>query len=54
LAKACHHFYNQKEYRIITEEDEVKKAFFTVIADITRRNLTAALNTLGIEVPERM
>jgi arginyl-tRNA synthetase len=54
LAKACHHFYNQKEYRIITEEDEVKKAFFTVIADITRRNLTATLNTLGIEVPERM
>lgn len=52
LAKACHYFYNQ--YRIISEENEVKRAVLTVIADITRRNLTSALNTMGVEIPERM
>ena len=43
--------YNHK---IIVEENPVKKALLIVTADITRRSLTASLQTLGIEVPERM
>jgi arginyl-tRNA synthetase len=52
LARAFNLFYHR--HRIITEEDSIKKAILTVAADITRRQLTAALATLGITVPERM
>ena len=41
-------------HRIIAEEDEVKKAVLIAVANITRQQLTAALATLGIKVPERM
>ena len=52
LAKAFNLFYHN--HKILTEENEVKKAVLIVAADIARRSLTTALNTMGIEVPERM
>ena len=52
LAKAFNLFYHR--HRIIAEENEVKRAVLIVVADYTRRQLTAALGTLGISVPERM
>ncbi len=52
LAKAFNLFYHR--HRIIAEENPVKRAVLTLVADFTRRQLTAALATLGIEVPERM
>ncbi len=52
LAKAFNLFYHN--HKIITEENPIKRAVLVVVADVTRRTLTSALNTLGIEVPERM
>ena len=52
LAKAFNLFYHR--HRIIAEENEVKRAVLITVADYTRRQLTAALATLGITVPERM
>ncbi|MEP6635681.1 MAG: arginine--tRNA ligase [Acidobacteriota bacterium] len=52
LAKAFNLFYHR--HRIIAEEDATKKAVLIAAADIARRQLTAALSTLGINVPERM
>ncbi len=52
LAKAFNLFYHN--HKILIEENEVKKAVLIVTADIARRSLTAALKTMGIEVPERM
>ena len=52
LARGFNLFYHR--HRIIAEEDETKKAVLIAVADITRQQLTAALATLGIRVPERM
>ncbi|HUS10437.1 MAG TPA: DALR anticodon-binding domain-containing protein [Pyrinomonadaceae bacterium] len=52
LARAFNLFYHR--HRIISEEDETKRALLIVAANIARRRLTAALATLGIAVPERM
>jgi arginyl-tRNA synthetase len=52
LAKAFNLFYHR--HRIIAEENRVKRAVLISVADVTRRQLTAALRTLGIVVPERM
>ncbi|HYJ88325.1 MAG TPA: DALR anticodon-binding domain-containing protein, partial [Pyrinomonadaceae bacterium] len=52
LARAFNLFYHR--HRIISEEDETKRAVLIAVAEITRRRLTAALATLGIDVPERM
>jgi len=52
LAKTFNLFYHR--HRILGEEDEAKRAVLIAVADYTRRQLTAALNTLGIAVPERM
>src|SRR5688500_19036157 len=52
LAKAFNLFYHR--HRIIAEEDLAKRAVLITVADYTRRQLTAALGTLGITVPERM
>jgi arginyl-tRNA synthetase len=52
LARAFNLFYHR--HRIISEEDKTKQAVLIAAADITRRQLTAALTTLGISVPERM
>ena len=52
LAKAFNLFYHR--HRIIAEENPVKRAVLITVADYTRRQLIAALATLGISVPERM
>lgn len=52
LAKAFNLFYHH--HKILGEPDELKQAVLVVTADLARRSLTAALETMGIEVPERM
>lgn len=52
LARAFNLFYHR--HRIIAEEDATKRAVLVAAADLTRRQLTSALATLGISVPERM
>ncbi len=52
LAKAFNLFYHN--HKIIAETDEIKRAVLVVVADIARRALTDALDTLGIEVPDKM
>lgn len=52
LAKAFNLFYHN--HRILIEENAVKKSVLLVTAEVVRKSLTAALNTLGIEIPERM
>jgi arginyl-tRNA synthetase len=52
LARAFNLFYHR--HRIIAEEDATKRAVLVAVADIARRQLTTALLTLGINVPERM
>jgi arginyl-tRNA synthetase len=52
LARAFNLFYHR--HRIIAEEDEIRQSVLITVADITRRQLTSALATLGIAVPERM
>jgi arginyl-tRNA synthetase len=52
LARAFNLFYHR--HRIIAEEDATKRAVLIAVADYTRQQLTSALATLGIAVPERM
>jgi arginyl-tRNA synthetase len=52
LAKAFNLFYHN--HKILTEENQYKRAVLIAAADLTRKTLTSALQTLGIEVPERM
>ena len=52
LAKAFNLFY--RNHKIIAEPDDVRRAVLVVVADMSRRALTAALGTMGIEVPEKM
>ncbi len=52
LAKAFNLFYHN--HKILVETDNVKRAVLILVADMARRSLTAALATLGIEVPEKM
>lgn len=52
LAKAFNLFY--RNHKIISEPDQTRKAVLVAVADISRRSLTAALATMGIEVPEKM
>jgi arginyl-tRNA synthetase len=52
LAKAFNLFYHH--HKILAEENAAKRAVLVCVADIARKQLTAALNTLGIEVPEKM
>jgi arginyl-tRNA synthetase len=52
LAKAFNLFY--RNHKIISEPDEVRKAVLVAVADMSRRALTSALQTMGIEVPEKM
>jgi arginyl-tRNA synthetase len=54
LAQAFNLFYNRDENRILEESDEVRRAVLVYVTDFVRKQLTAALATLGIEVPERM
>lgn len=52
LAKAFNLFYHN--HRILAEENTVKRAVLIITASIAQKSLTSALNTMGIEVPERM
>lgn len=52
LAKAFNLFYHH--HKILPEPDAAKRAVLIAVADAVRRSLTAALNTMGIEVPEKM
>jgi len=52
LSKAFNSFY--RDHKIIVEPDDLRRALLIVVADMARRSLTAALATLGIDVPERM
>jgi arginyl-tRNA synthetase len=52
LAKSFNQFY--RNHKIISESDPDRKAVLVVVADMGRRALTAALATMGIEVPEKM
>lgn len=52
LARAFNLFYHR--HRIIAEEDATRRAVLVAVAEITRRQLTSALATLGINVPEQM
>lgn len=54
LAQAFNFFYNRDENRILEERDSVRRAVLVYVTDFVRTQLTAALATLGIEVPERM
>lgn len=52
LAKAFNLFYHN--HKIIAEENDAKRAVLIATADLVRRSLTTALETLGIKVPEKM
>jgi arginyl-tRNA synthetase len=54
LAQSFNIFYNNKENSILKEQDPARRAALVVIADLVRKQLTAALSVLGIEVPARM
>jgi len=54
LAQAFNFFYNRDENRILEERDAVRRAVLVYVTDFVRTQLTSALATLGIEVPERM
>jgi arginyl-tRNA synthetase len=52
LARTFNLFYHR--HRIIGEEDAARRAVLIVACDLTRRQLTKGLTTLGIGVPEQM
>ena len=52
LAKSFNLFYHN--HRIIQETDAIKQAVLVGAAEITLRQLTKALNILGIDIPDRM
>jgi arginyl-tRNA synthetase len=52
LAKAFSGFYQR--FRILQEEDDVRQAVLITTTKIVRRQLAAALNILGIRVPNQM
>ncbi len=52
LAKAFNLFY--RNHKIISEADPVRRSILIAVAESARRSLTAALDTMGISVPEKM
>jgi arginyl-tRNA synthetase len=52
LAKGFNLFYHN--HKILPEQDPAKRAVLLSVADSVRRSLTAALDTMGIEVPPKM
>ena len=52
LANAFNHFYH--ETKILSEEDEVKKAGMIALLILTRDMLEACIDMLGFSAPERM
>ena len=54
LARAFNNFYNDKRNNILKETNAARRAVLIATATIAHRQLTRALATLGIGVPERM
>ncbi len=52
LANSFNHFYH--EVKILTEEDEKKKAGFIALLTLTKDVLTDCIGVLGFEAPDRM
>lgn len=52
LAKSFNLFYHN--HKILPEPDPVRRALLISTADTVRRSLTASLDLMGIEVPDRM
>ncbi len=52
LAQAFNNFYHK--HHILSEADEVKRAFLLTLTEIVEKQLVAALHLLGIEAPEQM
>jgi arginyl-tRNA synthetase len=52
LAQAFNLFYHR--HRILSEENAQRRAFLLLLADLVLRQLTIALNLLGMEAPEMM
>lgn len=52
LAKQFNLFYHN--HKILPEKDPSKRAVLLCVADAVRRSLTAALDTMGIQVPAKM
>ncbi|HEU5131736.1 MAG TPA: DALR anticodon-binding domain-containing protein, partial [Pyrinomonadaceae bacterium] len=52
LARQFSRFYH--DHRIITEQDEVRRGVLIAVTKLIRRQLTSALQILGINVPEQM
>ena len=52
LANAFNRFYH--ETKILSEENETRKAGFIALLSITKRVLEACIDVLGFEAPERM
>ena len=52
LANAFNRFYH--ETKILSEENEARKAGFIALLAITKRVLEACIDVLGFEAPERM
>jgi arginyl-tRNA synthetase len=52
LAKQFNLFYHN--HKILPERDPNKRAVLLCVADTVRNSLTAALDTMGIDVPPRM
>jgi arginyl-tRNA synthetase len=54
LAQSFNTVYNRRENRVLEEKGAVRRAVLISVFDYVRKQLTSALDTLGIEVPERM
>ena len=52
LAQRFNIFYHN--YHILSEPDAARRALLVAITTIVRRQLIAALDVLGIQVPEQM
>ena len=54
LSRAFNNFYHHEDNRILEQRSPVRRAVLISITNFVRKQLTAALSTLGIEVPDRM
>ena len=52
LAQSFNLFYHR--YRILTETDRERRMFYLAIVELVRKVLAKSLDTMGIQVPQRM
>ena len=52
IANAFNRFYH--ETKILSEEDEQRKASYIALLDVTKKVLETSIDLLGFEAPERM